>query len=83
MPLMIQGGEDLFPPLSVLCAWYYLGKPQLTVKIRRYGVEGIQMGERFIPTDEGGQLLEFIPIRPSVVMASDARENYVAHSKLP
>ena len=57
MPLMIQGGEDLFPPLAVLCAWYYLGKPQLTVQVGRYGVEGIQMGQRFIPTDETGQLL--------------------------
>ena len=57
MPLMIQGGEDLFPPLAVLCAWHYLGKPQLTVQVGRYGVEGIQMGQRFIPTDETGQLL--------------------------
>jgi adenylate cyclase len=57
MPLMIQGGEELFPPLAVLCAWHYLGKPQLTVKVGRYGVEGVQMGQRFIPTDEIGQLL--------------------------
>jgi CHASE2 domain-containing sensor protein len=57
MPLMIQGGEDLFPPLAVVCAWHYLGKPQLTVQVGRYGVEGIQMGPRFIPTDETGQLL--------------------------
>jgi type I restriction-modification system DNA methylase subunit len=27
--------------------------------------------------------LEFISIKPSVAMASDARENYAAHSKLP
>ena len=57
MPLMIQSGEDVFPPLAVLCAWYYLGKPQLTVKVGRYGVEGLQMGKRLIPTDENGQLL--------------------------
>jgi adenylate cyclase len=57
MPLIIQGGEDLFPPLPVLCAWHYLGKPQLTVQVGRYGVDGIQMGQRFIPTDETGQLL--------------------------
>lgn len=57
MPLAIQHGEDLFPPLSVLCAWHYLGKPQLMAKVGRYGVEGIQMGDRFIPTDESGQLL--------------------------
>ena len=57
MPLMIQGGEDLFPPLAVLCAWHYLGKPQLTVRVGRYGVESVQMGDRFIPTDEIGRLL--------------------------
>jgi adenylate cyclase len=57
MPLIIQCGEDLFPPLSVLCVWHYLGKPQLMVRVARYGVQGIQMGERFIPTDENGELL--------------------------
>src|SRR5205814_2329371 len=57
MPLVIQSGEDAFPPLAVLCAWYYLGKPQLAVQVGRYGVEGIQMGKRFIPTGETGQLL--------------------------
>jgi len=57
MPLVIQGGEELFPSLAVLCAWHYLGKPQLTVQVGHYGVEGIQMGKRFIPTDETGQLL--------------------------
>jgi adenylate cyclase len=57
MPFMIQSGEDLFPPLALLTAWHYLDKPQLTVQVGRYGVEGIQMGSRFIPTDETGQLL--------------------------
>jgi adenylate cyclase len=57
MPLMIVGGEDLFPPLSVLCAWHYLGKPSLKVKIDPYGAVGVQMGDRFIPTDETGRLL--------------------------
>ena len=57
VPLVIQGGEELFPPLAVWCAWHYLDKPPLTVQIGRYGVEGIQMGNRLIPTDENGQLL--------------------------
>ncbi len=57
MPLIIQGGEDIFPHLTVAVAWHYLDKPQMMVKVARYGVEGIQMGERFIPTDENGQLL--------------------------
>lgn len=57
MPLVIRGGEELFPPLSVLCAWQYLGRPSLTVKAGPHGVDGVQMGERFIPTDEHGRLL--------------------------
>src|SRR5215475_11448803 len=56
MPLMIQGGEDLFPPLAVLCAWHYLGKPQLTVQVHD-GVDGIQMGSWILPTDEHGRML--------------------------
>jgi adenylate cyclase len=57
MPLIIQGGEELFPPLAVWCAWHYLERPPLRVQVGRYGVEGIQMGHRFIPTDKNGQLL--------------------------
>lgn len=57
MPLAIQCGEDMFPPLAVLCAWHYLDQPQLMVKVGQYGIEEIQMGDRFIPTDEGGQML--------------------------
>jgi adenylate cyclase len=55
-PLMIGCREDLFPHLTVLCAWHYLDRPRLIVQVPHYGVEGIQMGERFIPTDENGQL---------------------------
>jgi adenylate cyclase len=57
MPLIMQCGEDIYPHLAVSCAWLYLDKPQLLVKVARYGVKGIQMGKRFIPTDESGQLL--------------------------
>jgi len=57
IPLIIKCGEDLYPPLSLLCAWHYLGNPQLMVKIAHYGIEGIRMGNRFVPTDESGRLL--------------------------
>jgi len=56
MPLVIQGGEDFFPPLSVLSVWHYLGKPQLAVRSGPYGVDGVQIGERLVPTDESGRL---------------------------
>jgi len=57
MPLMTKYGEDIYAPLSVQCAWQYLDKPQLIVKVAVYGIEGIQLGERFIPIDEYGKLL--------------------------
>jgi adenylate cyclase len=57
LPLVIQGGEELYPPLSLLSAWHYLGKPRLTVNIGRHGVDEIQMGERTIPTNALGQVL--------------------------
>lgn len=57
IPLIIQGGEEIFPPLAIWCAWHYLHKPKLVVHVGHYGAEGIQMGERFIPTNETGQLL--------------------------
>jgi len=57
MPLVIQGGDDLFPPLSLLSYWHYLGKPELALRVRTEGVEWVKVGERFIPTDEAGQML--------------------------
>jgi adenylate cyclase len=64
MPLVIQGGDDLLPPLALLCAWHYLEKPRLILKVGRHGVDAIQMGDRFIPTDELGQLLINYPGPP-------------------
>lgn len=56
-PLAIQAGEEIFPSLAVVSAWHYLGRPSLVVRVGRYGVEGIQMGSRLIPTHESGQML--------------------------
>ena len=47
-----ESGEDLFPPLSVLSVWHYLGRPKLVVRAGPYGAEGVEIGERFVPTDE-------------------------------
>jgi adenylate cyclase len=57
VPLVIRGGEEVFPPLAVLCAWHYLGRPPLAVRVGSDGVDGVQVGERLIPTDEHGRLL--------------------------
>ncbi len=82
MPLIIQGGEDLFPPLPISTVWHYLDRPQMTVKVGRYGVDGIQMGKRFIPTDESGQLLiNYLGPKPKIfphVSISDILSGKVA-----
>ena len=57
MPLVVRAGEELFPPLGILGAWHFLERPSLTVKVGPHGVDGVQLGERFIPTDEHGRLL--------------------------
>ncbi|HEX6136536.1 MAG TPA: adenylate/guanylate cyclase domain-containing protein [Casimicrobiaceae bacterium] len=57
MPLVIQGGDELFPSLSVMCAWHHLGEPPLSVRIGENGVNGVQIGDRLMPTDENGQML--------------------------
>lgn len=57
LPLAIKCGENIYPPLSLLSVWHLLNRPQLMARVAMYGVEGIRLGERFIPTDERGQLL--------------------------
>ncbi len=57
MPLMIQSGKHVYPPLALSCAWHFMGKPQMMIEVAPYGVEGIRMGEWYVPTDESGQLL--------------------------
>jgi adenylate cyclase len=57
VPLVIQAGDEFFPPLSILCAWHYLGQPLLAFRAGQDRVEGVQLGDRFLPTDEHGQLL--------------------------
>jgi adenylate cyclase len=56
-PLTIRFGEDMFTSFAVQCAWQYLDNPNLILRIAEYGIEGINMGDTFIPTDESGQLL--------------------------
>lgn len=57
MPLVIQGGDELFPSLSVLCTWQHLGAPPLAIRVGETGVDGVDIGDRFIPTEESGQML--------------------------
>lgn len=57
MPLIIRCGAESHTPLSIQTVWQYLDCPQLMIKVASYGIEGIQMGRKFIPTDENGQML--------------------------
>jgi adenylate cyclase len=57
MPLVFKCGRDIYAPLSIQSVWHYLDQPQLMVKVADYGIEGIRMGERFIPTAEDGKML--------------------------
>ena len=57
MPMVIQAGDALFPPLSVALVWQALGRPRLQLDIGSRGVKGIRVGPRFVPTDETGRLL--------------------------
>lgn len=57
IPFVLKCGEEIYSPLSFQAVWNYLDKPQIIVKVASYGIEGIQMGKVFIPTDENGQVL--------------------------
>lgn len=57
IPLMIKCRQEMLSPLSIQCVWHYLDRPPLIVKIASYGVQGIQMGDTSIPTDETGQMM--------------------------
>ena len=65
VPLVIAGGEEFFPPLSMAAVWQYFDRPPLMVKIGPYGVDGIQLGEISVPTDEAGRLLINYSGRPN------------------
>jgi len=54
---MIKCRQEILSPLSIQCVWHYLDRPPLILKIASYGVQGIQMGDISIPTDETGQMM--------------------------
>lgn len=57
LPLAIQCRQQRFPPLSLLCSWLYLDRPELHINMDEYGVRTLSLGNKEIPTDEFGQLL--------------------------
>lgn len=57
MPLVIRCNKASFASLSIQTIWHYLDRPELAISASDYGIEGVQIGNRFIPTDEYGQIL--------------------------
>jgi adenylate cyclase len=57
IPLIIKCGEQIFAPLSIKAIWHFLDQPPLISRVAEYGVEGIQLGDAFIPTNETGQMM--------------------------
>jgi adenylate cyclase len=56
-PLVVKCGEEIFAPISVMSIWHYLDEPPLIAKVAEYGIEGIQLGDISIPTNEIGQMM--------------------------
>lgn len=56
-PLAIKCGRDIYAPMAIMAAWHYLDRPQLTINVAVYGIKGIRLGDRFIPTAENGTML--------------------------
>jgi len=57
IPLVIKCGDEIFAPLSIMAVWHYLDMPPLIAKVAPYGIEGIQLGDINIPTNETGQMM--------------------------
>jgi len=58
MPLVIQGGNEYYPPISIAALWEYAEEPPLVVRVGRYrNIDGIQIGDAFVPTDDAGRVL--------------------------
>lgn len=55
--LIVKCGDELYAPMSIQCVRHYLDDPQTTVRVAIYGVEGIRIGDTFVPTDEMGRMM--------------------------
>ncbi len=56
-PMVMKFGEDAFTPFAVQCAWQYLDNPNLILRLAEYGIQGVEIGDIYVPTDEAGQML--------------------------
>lgn len=56
MPIMYKCGDEVYSPLSIQAVWHYLDRPQMMIRLADYGVQGLQIGDRMVPTDEMGYM---------------------------
>jgi len=56
LPAVLKFRESLYAPLSLVSVSAFLDSP-LSITIDEYGVQGIQIGNLSIPTDESGRIL--------------------------
>lgn len=56
-PLVLRHQGQFFPAADLQAARLYLGEPALVLQTGGGGVHGLQLGERFIPTDGYGRAL--------------------------
>jgi adenylate cyclase len=56
IPAVIKFREALYAPLSIVSASAYLNHP-ISVNVTDHGIEGINIGQLYIPTDGLGQIL--------------------------
>jgi adenylate cyclase len=56
-PLIVRYGEHYFPSADVMAARAFLDDAAPLLNLAPYGVVGLDLGNRFIPTDEFGRML--------------------------
>jgi len=56
-PLVMRFDQHYFPAFDVQVARAYLGDAAPSLDVASYGIAGIQLGERYVPLDEEGQVL--------------------------
>ncbi len=57
VPLAMRFHDEIYPSLALQVLREYRGVPPPFLKVAHFGVEGIQLGENFIPTEKRGQFL--------------------------
>jgi len=54
-PLVVRFGDWFYPSLDIQILKQYYGTNQVALRIKKYGVDSIVIGDTFIPTDEAGK----------------------------